>query len=175
VGFDGLTDVLVEPRHVVYDEYADVVLSAEPDLTLSSGADSHIWRETKTRGFAPPLGEHEALDAYPAFALHVTLLAAGAGGNRCDNGAAELEVLTADAADSRLYVVPLFDGALVSHAQKLVASIAMRWAKDLTFAPKPSAACRRCPVHGWCDPPPVAASPERDLDDREFLGLPDPF
>jgi hypothetical protein len=48
VGFDGLSDVRVEPRHVIYDEYADVVLSVEPDLTLASGPSSHIWRETKT-------------------------------------------------------------------------------------------------------------------------------
>ncbi len=74
VGFDGLTDVTVEPRHVIYDEYADVVLSVEPDLTLRSGPTSHIWRETKTRGFAPPRDEFEALKVYPAFAVHVTLL-----------------------------------------------------------------------------------------------------
>jgi len=175
VGFDGLTDVTVEPRHVIYDEYADVVLSVEPDLTLASGPTSHIWRETKTRGFAPPRDEYEALDAYPAFAVHVTLLAAGAGGNGRDDGAAELEVLTLDPDDSRLYVVPLSDGALVAHAQKLVASIAMRWAQDLTFEPKPSAVCARCPVHGWCDPPAVNAAVEREPDDREFLGIEDPF
>ncbi len=175
VGFDGLTDVTVEPRHVIYDEYADVVLSVEPDVTLRSGPTSHIWRETKTRGFAPPRDEFEALNAYPAFAVHVTLLAAGAGGNGRDDGAAELEVLTPNAEDSRLYVVPMSDGALVAHAQKLVASIAIRWAQDLTFAPKPSSACTRCPMHGWCDPPPVAAVAHREPDDREFLGVEDPF
>jgi len=175
VGFDGLTDVAVEPRHVIYDVYADVVLTVEPDLTLTSGPTSRIWRETKTRGFAPPRDEVEALNAYPAFAVHVTLLAAGAGGNGRDDGAAELEVLTPNPDDSRLYVVPLSHGALVAHAQKLVASIAMRWAQDLTFAPRPSAVCARCPMHGWCDPPPVAAAVQREPDDREFLGIEDPF
>jgi hypothetical protein len=92
LGFDGLTDFQVEPRHTVYDPDADVVLIAEPDLTLSSGPATKIWRETKTRRYPPPENEYAALAQYPAFAFHVCLLYAGVDGNARDHGAAELEV-----------------------------------------------------------------------------------
>ncbi len=175
VGFAGLEDIQVEPRHVIYDEYADVVLRVEPDLTLTSGANSHIWRETKTRGSAPPRDAIEALEAYPAFAVHVALLAAGAGGNGRDNGAAELEVLTPNPDDSELYVIEISNGALVARAQKLVTGVLLRWSQDMRFEPRPSGACARCPMHGWCEPPDVRPHAQREPDDNEFLGLPDPF
>jgi len=173
LGFAGLTDIRVEPRHTVYDADADVVLVAEPDLTLSSGPGSRIWRETKTRGYLPPEDEYHALSQYPAFAFHIALLHAGVDGNSRDSGAGELEVLTPNG--SQVFYVPLSDGALVAHALRVVASIALRWAQDLTFAPNPSQACTRCPMHGWCDPPEIAALPTTAADDREFLGQPDPF
>ena len=175
VGYGGFENIRVEPRHVVYDEYADVVLSVEPDLTLQTAPGSHIWRETKTRNALPPQDERAALEAYPAFAVHVAMLAAGAGGNGRDSGAAELEVLTPDPTDSRLFVINIADGELVAHAQKLVAGVLLRWSQDMTFAPKPSGACDRCPMHGWCDPPQDRPPTQREPDDAEFLGLPDPF
>ena len=173
LGFAGLTDIRVEPRHTVYDADADVVLVAEPDLTLSSGPGARIWRETKTRGYLPPEDEYQALSQYPAFAFHIALLHAGVDGNTRDGGAGELEVLTPNG--SRVFYVPLSDGALVAHALWVVATIALRWAQDLTFAPSPSQACSRCPMHGWCDPPEISAVPATAPDDREFLGQPDPF
>jgi hypothetical protein len=173
LGFAGLTDIRVEPRHTVYDADADVVLVAEPDLTLSSGPGSRIWRETKTRGYLPPEDEYQALSQYPAFAFHIALLHAGVDGNSPDGGAGELEVLTPNG--SKVFYVPLSDGALVAHALRVVATIALRWSQDLTFAPNPSQACTRCPMHGWCDPPEIKAIPATAPDDREFLGEPDPF
>jgi len=173
LGFAGLTDIQVEPRHTVYDADADVVLVAEPDLTLSSGPGSRIWRETKTRGYLPPEDEYQALSQYPAFAFHIALLHAGVDGNARDGGAGELEVLTPNG--STVFYVPLSDGTLVAHALRVVATIALRWSQDLTFAPNPTQACTRCPMHGWCDPPEITALPTSALDDREFLGVPDPF
>ena len=175
VGFSGFDNIEVEPRHVVYDEYADVVLSIEPDLTLQNAPGSHIWRETKTRNALPPQDERQALEAYPAFAVHVAMLAAGVDGNTRDSGAAELEVLTPDPDDSKLFIINISDGELVAHAQKLVAGVLLRWSQDLTFAPKPSGACDRCPMHGWCDPPQDRPAVQREPDDAEFLGLSDPF
>lgn len=52
-------------RHVIDDEYAHVVPSVEPDLTLRSGSTSHIWRETKTRGFALRRDEYEGPQRVP--------------------------------------------------------------------------------------------------------------
>jgi hypothetical protein len=173
LGFDGLTDVQVEPRHTVYDPDADVVLIAEPDLTCSLGISARIWRETKTRGYTAPDDEHDALLQYPAFAFHVCLLHAGVDGNARDDGAAELEVLTPNG--GRVFYVPLSDGTLVAHAQRVVATVALRWAQDLTFPPNPSQACGRCQMYGWCQPPPIGAPRIVAVDDREFLGQPDPF
>jgi hypothetical protein len=174
LGYAGFDDVAVEPRHTVYDPDADVVIVATPDLTLRAGS-APVWRETKTRAYTPPQDERDALNNYPAFALHVTLLAAGVAGNSRDDGTAELEVLTPMAADSRVFIVPLSDGGLVAHAQKIVAQIAGRWSQDSTFEPKPSSGCGRCPMYGWCLPPEVGSAPPREPDDREFLGYDDPF
>jgi hypothetical protein len=51
----------------------------------------------------------------------------------------------------------------------------LRWSQDTTFEPKPSGACARCPMHGWCDPPAIRPGAQREPDDMEFLGMPDPF
>ncbi len=107
--------------------------------------------------------------------MHVALLAAGVGGNGRDNGAAELEILTPNPDDSELYVIEISNWALVARAQKLVTGVLLRWSQDMRFEPRPSGACARCPMHGWCEPPDVRPPAQREPDDNEFLGLPDPF
>ena len=183
LGFAGLGNVQVEPRHVAYDADADVVLVAEPDLTLRSGTAGPVWRETKTTTRLLPASAQEALNAYPAFAFNVALLAAGIEGNAREDGVAELEVLAPAHIDEggavqgrgAVFVVSLAEGPLVALAQRLVAGIARAWSQDLRFEPRPSTACETCPVYGWCLPPEVAVPPQREADDREFLGVPDPF
>jgi hypothetical protein len=173
LGYAGLTGFTTEPRHTIYDPDSDTVLVAEPDLTFSVAPDARVWRETKTTTRALPVDEADALNTFPAFAFNAALLAAGADGNARGAGAAELEVLGTDA--DHVYVVPMSDGALVATAQRVVAEIAHRWSQDLRFERRPSTACPTCPVHGWCDPPTSPAPPARDHEDREFLGIPDPF
>ncbi|MFZ5850176.1 MAG: hypothetical protein ACOYY2_02130, partial [Actinomycetota bacterium] len=176
LGYAGLTDWAVEPRHTVFDPDADVVVVSTPDLTLRVGADAPVWRETKT-AHRLPADVVAALHQYPAFALDVALLAAGVGGGGGRDGAVELEVLTPTA--GLVFVVPLSDGALVAEAARLVAGIAQAFAADLVFAPRPSGACRYCGAYGWCQPGAVparsSAEPPPDIDDAEFAGHPDPF
>ena len=179
LGYAGLTDWAVEPRHTVFDPDADVVVVSSPDLTLRVGAGAPVWRETKTAHRLPP-DVVAALHAYPAFALDVALLAAGVGGGGGQDGAVELEVLTPTT--GAVFVVSLADGALVAEAARLVAGIAQAFAADLVFAPRPSGACRFCDAYGWCQPGAVPAGPSAgpsagppDIDDAEFAGHPDPF
>jgi PD-(D/E)XK nuclease superfamily len=171
--YDGVTDFRCEPLHVVHDPDSDTVIVAEPDLTAVIGPTARMWRETKTTKNPLPDDEIAAMHRYPAFALNIALLAAGVDGNARDDGAAELEILTPAAV--RLYVAPLSDGQLVSEAQRLVAEIAHPWSRDLRFERRPSSSCVNCAVYGWCDPPASLVAPQLDSDDREFLGLPDPF
>jgi len=170
--FNGFGDWIVEPRHVVYDSDADIVVIASPDLTARISGGGLLWRESKTADSVPP-DVTLALRRYPAFALFVAVLAAGFDGELRGHGAAELEVLTPTGA--HVFAVPMSDGSLVSEAQRVVAEIGHRYAADARFEPAPSQGCRSCDSYGWCLPPetPQIAAPE--IDDDEFAGLEDPF
>jgi hypothetical protein len=171
LGFGGVHDVRCEPRHVVYDPDADMVVVTEPDLTARLDSGGVVWRETKTSDRLPA-DVVDALHGHPGFALHVALLAAGVAGE-ADVGGAELEVLSAHRAE--LFYVPLDDGMLVSTAQRVVAEIGHPMARDLDFEPRPSGACQFCDAYGWCLPPEVPATAAPEFDDDEFANMPDPF
>jgi hypothetical protein len=172
LGYAGLDEFVVERRFTLYDPDADVVMTAAPDLAFRAG-DDEVWRETKTSSRGIPPDTVTALDMFPTFAFDVVLLhALERSRGRVPGGACELEVLGAES--SAVWVVPLSDGSLVAHAQRIVAGIARLWAQDLTFGRNVSASCRWCPASRWCDPP-ESFQPERHVDDGTHLGLPDPF
>ena len=174
-GLDGLEGWTPEPRVVLFDPDADMVVISTPDLTcVVTGSAEPVWRETKTSSSVPRDLE-EALWRYPAFALDVAILAADVPSLHAD-AHAELEVLTPTGGE--VFYVSVSEGAVVALAQRIVADIARRYAADVTFDRQPNGGCRTCSVHRWCDPPltpadVAAAAPV--LDDDEFAGLEDPF
>ncbi len=175
-GLDGLEAWAPEARVVVFDPDADIVVISTPDLRCTaSGSNEVVWRETKTAGSVPRDVEH-AMWRYPAFALNIALLTADVPA-RHPGAHAELEVLTPN--DSDVFHVSTSDGELVVLAQKIVADIARRYATDLVFDRRPSAACATCPTNRWCDPPAApreaANEPRTALDDDEFAEADDPF
>lgn len=172
LGFEGLDDWVTEPVHVVYDTDADIVVVSSPDLTGRMETTAALWRETKTSTVLPADVE-SALHRYPAFALNVSLLAAGVDDNAAGAGSAELEVLTPTGGE--VFYVPLSDGTLVSEAQKIVARIGHAFSQDKVFGPRPSAACHSCDAYGWCLPKDVPDGPAPPIDDAEFAELADPF
>ncbi len=172
LGFEGLDGWVTEPVHVLYDTDADIVVVSSPDLTCRMEATAALWRETKTSTVLPADVE-SALHRYPAFALNVSLLAAGVDDNMTAAGSAELEVLTPTGGE--VFYVPLSDGTLVSTAQKIVARIGHAFSQDKVFGPRPSAACHSCDAYGWCLPKDVPDGPAPTIDDAEFAELPDPF
>ena len=160
----------------MYDPDADVVLVAEPDLTLRAGSEAgagRIWRETKTSKHRLPEDPYSALALYPTFAFDLMLLAALAGQDR--DGACELEVLSET--ESAVFVAPLSDGQLVTVAQQIVATAAAAWSQDLVYERKPSGSCPYCPAHRWCDPPPLEdhGAGDASTEAESYLGVPDPF
>jgi hypothetical protein len=172
LGFEGLSGWVTEPVHVVYDTDADIVVVSSPDLTGRMEENAALWRETKTSTVLPADVE-SALHRYPAFALDVTLLAAGVDDNATAAGSAELEVLTPTGGE--VFYVPLADGTLVSEAQRIVARIGHAFSQDKVFGPRPSGACHSCDAYGWCLPKDVPDGPAPTIDDAEFADLADPF
>jgi len=148
LGFDGLESVVAEPPIYVYDPDADVVVAASPDLTFTTG-NGPVWRETKTTAAAPPIDERDALDAYPAVALDIVLLAEtsrGIGGEPV--GLVELEILTPQSGVVHVYDVA--DPVTLAVARRQVGEAAYAWHTDLEFTARPGSGCPHCPVRRWC-------------------------
>jgi hypothetical protein len=171
---EGLTDWIPERRAVMFDPDADIVVVSTPDLIcrVEEGGPP-LWRETKTAGITPS-DVIEAMQRYPAFALNIAMLAAQVQARSFESAYIELEVLTPQS--GRTFNVSTSEGQIVAEAQKLVADIANRYVRDLTFAPKPSGLCATCSAHRWCNPPTdMRQLVTAQVDDSEFADFADPF
>lgn len=147
--------VQVEPRLVVHDESADVVIIATPDVLYRDGG-SWVWRETKTRGWRGPVGSADLLRRYPQVALGVVLLSEGVVGDGGVGWRVELERLTPDAPD-----ISLFGPEHVEEARAVVHDLAVGWHGDLRLEARPDEReCGRCDYSGWCPAAVVVTSAE---------------
>jgi len=153
-----------EPSIVAFDNEADVVVSARPDLVAGAG-DVVMWRETKTAAIAPPDDDLLLLEQYPQAALGLVLVAAGVvaegsdaltvhdatgDGTEVVPGIVELEILTPTSA--RVVRYSTTDAATLQSARILLASRVDPWLRDTAFNPEPGPQCSWCPVQEWCRP-----------------------
>ncbi|MCW2668157.1 MAG: hypothetical protein JWO27_54 [Frankiales bacterium] len=180
LGFGDTDHVRVEPRISVFDNHANVIVAATPDLTFTAGS-RHVWRETKTTSRQLPVDAEDAMRTFLAAALDLLLLhdQVPEGGDEAParrEGVVELEVLRAE--ESRIYLLDTADEVLVSNARQLVASAALGWHRDQAFAANPGAQCTWCVVREWCPSRGAATTstpPPRDVDDALVGRVTEPF
>ncbi|MBW4720342.1 PD-(D/E)XK nuclease family protein [Saccharothrix obliqua] len=141
-------EVRVEPKLVLDDTTADVVVLVTPDLLYRDGG-SLVWRELKTTT-ADPATRFRTLAGIPQLALAIVLLGRGALGDTGPHPRAELEILHPDGNDLRFYDVS--DPAVRAEAAEVVSALATPWHRDVTFTASPGSACRTCEVRRWCAP-----------------------
>ena len=152
-----------EASVVAFDNEADVVVSARPDL-LRGMSGSVVWRETKTTAVLPTEAGLPLLEQFPQVALGLVLLASGVvDAARSDNvvgglgdtdvvvdGLVELEVLTPT--ESLLVTYSTTDAATLLRARVLLAARVDPWLRDTAFETKPGPQCAWCPMQEWCQP-----------------------
>ncbi|MFF0572972.1 PD-(D/E)XK nuclease family protein [Streptosporangium saharense] len=147
---DGLPDqetVRPQPRLTAYDPVADVVVIADPDL-LYTDRGGWVWRETKTATGRPWQGR-PLLETFPQLALAVLLMSAGVPGGDPRRSRIELEILYADRPAACEEIDP-FDEATLRQARSVVFGLAVPWAVDTRYPPKPGQGCSTCEVRSWC-------------------------
>jgi hypothetical protein len=180
LGFGDTTNVRVEPRISAFDSHANVVVAATPDLTFTAGS-RYVWRETKTTSRSLPANEVEAMQSFLSCALDLLLLhdQVPEGGDDAlirKDGVVELEVLRAE--DARLYLFDTADAEMVALARHTVASAALSWHRDTSFAANPGQQCTWCVVRAWCpsaDAHAQSTGASREVDDVMASRTPEPF
>jgi hypothetical protein len=153
-----------EPSIVAFDNEADVVVTARPDLVTGVGG-KVVWRETKTTAVAPVDDELLLLEQFPQLALGLVLVASGVVPTQADGlvevaglgdtdvvvpGVVELEVLTPTG--GRLVSYSTTDAATLLRARVLLSSRVDPWLRDTAFEAQPGQQCGWCPVQEWCRP-----------------------
>jgi hypothetical protein len=153
-----------EPSVVAFDNQADVVLSARPDLLAGVGS-TLVWRETKTKAVLPLDDDLALLEQFPQLTLALVLTASGVVGpdgvtpvpavglgdtdEVCD-AVVELEVLTPTG--SQVWSYRTTDTPTLTRARMLLANRVDPWLLDTAFSPQPGPHCHWCPVQEWCRP-----------------------
>ncbi|GAA2866405.1 hypothetical protein GCM10010517_25890 [Streptosporangium fragile] len=156
-----ISEVRPEPKIAVYDEQADVVVLAHPDL-LRRVDGRLVYREQKTSAVPRGITAENALEMVPQLALAVCLIAAGVFGDTA--GLVELEQLTPVSAE--VLTFDAADPATVSAARKVVLDRVRPWHRDVAFRATPGPWCRFCPVSRWC--PDASGAPAHAVDDLAF-------
>ncbi|MFC4591199.1 PD-(D/E)XK nuclease family protein [Sphaerisporangium corydalis] len=149
---DGLRDqetVLTQHTVTAYDEDADVVVIALPDLLYTDGG-GWVWRETKT--LSTRLWEgRPLLEAFPQLALAVLLMSAGVLDGDPRRSRIELEVLYPDRPAGCEEIDP-FDETTQAQAREVVSALAAPWAEDTVYQARPcERTCGTCDVRAWCE------------------------
>lgn len=146
----------------LYDEHADVVVAATPDLAYVSG-DGPVWREVKSTD-SVPADEAEVIERFTSTALDIVMVAALAEAQSgTPAGRVEVEVLGPDSAAVFVFDVARED--VIADARRRIAALAYEWNTDTTFEPTPTRGCQWCAVRRWCD--------HREGSDRAPAGAPD--
>ncbi|MFD4407548.1 PD-(D/E)XK nuclease family protein [Nocardia sp. NPDC058499] len=147
-----ITKIRTEPTLSFFDPAAQTVVIAKPDL-LYCEDDGWVWRETKTTQRTSKAEGDELLESYPQLALAVVVLSGGALGGRADTSRVELELLRPDGAE--LHLIDPSDPERAAYARRVLRELATPWRLDEQFDPRPTKACRWCPVSRWCPSSPV--------------------
>lgn len=141
-----VTDVRTEPRLVIDDPTADVVVIAEPDVLYRDG-DWWVWREVKTSA-GNRRWWRDPVRALPQLALAVLIIGHGQLGGSSSRARIELEVLRPGGAD--LETIDPFAPEVRATAEETLHGLVSDWHRDDLFAARPGPECARCEVSRWC-------------------------
>lgn len=157
---DGVEFIAAEETIRGYDETADVITVAKPDLFFRVG-DRAVIREFKTRAAVPVGGADEIYTSLLQVPFTLGMFSSGvAEAFGCDEVTVEVEVLTPE--QSVLYA---WDGeapGLLEQARTDLAQAVERWHVDAEWPTRPGLHCGWCSVRQWC--------PDRDA----YLSAPSP-
>jgi hypothetical protein len=153
-----------EPTIVAFDNEADVVVTARPDLVTGVGTEV-VWRETKTLAVAPSEDDWLLLEQFPQASLGLVLVASGVVANESNlasevaglgdtdvvvPGRVELELLSPHG--GRLVSYSTTDARVLMRARVLLSNRVDPWLRDTAFEAQPGQQCAWCPVQQWCRP-----------------------